>query len=483
MNNYIENKTFDEIEVGDSASIEHTLTKRDIELFAIMSGDVNPTHLDEEYAKSDMFHKIIAHGMWGGSFISTILGTQLPGPGTIYLNQTFTFLKPVAIGDTITARVTVIKKTSEKYMVTFNCACINQDGKEVIKGEAVVIAPTEKVRRKRIDLPRIEFKKANECPHYHRMLALTEGLKPLKTAVVHPVDFNSLKGAIAAAEAKIIDPVLIGPKAKIIQAAKDGKIDISPYKIIDTHHSHAAAEMAVALTKKGEFEAIMKGKIHTDELMEAVIDKEKGLRTGRRASHVIMADIPAYSKSLFVTDSAINISPTLTQKKDIVQNAIDLYHALDLGTPRVAILSAIETVNEKIPSTLDATALCKMAERGQITGALLDGPLAFDNAVSVEAAEAKGIVSQVAGRADILVVPDLESGNMMLKQLSLFSGAQVAGIVMGAQVPVILTSRSSGEMARIASSALALLYVRNGERKKVVKIDADTPKTASRKSK
>lgn len=468
MDGLIENKTFDEIEVGDTASIEHTLTKHDIELFAIMSGDVNPAHLDEEYARSDMFHKIVAHGMWGGSFISTVLGTELPGPGTIYLNQTFDFLKPVTVGDTITARVTVKSKEHKNHIVHFDCVCINQSGKTVISGEATVIAPTEKVSRKRVRLPTIEFKK-EECPNYSRIISMAQNLKPIKTAVVHPVDKNSLQGAIASAKDGLIDPILVGPKTKIEAVAKEQKINISGYKIINTKHSHEAAEIAVSMAKSGEVEALMKGKIHTDELMHFVVDKDHGLRTGRRVSHIIMADIPAYPKPLFVTDAAININPTLSEKKDIVQNAVDLFRSLDLGTPRVAIVSAVETVNEKIQSTLDATALCKMAERGQITGALVDGPLAFDNAVSPDAAKAKNIRSQVAGRADILVVPNLEAGNILLKQLTLFSGASVAGIVMGAQVPIILTSRASGELARKASSALALLSVRDGAVDKIAK--------------
>jgi phosphate acetyltransferase len=461
VNHYIENKTYDEIEIGDTAAISHTLTRHDIELFAIMSGDVNPAHLDEEYAKSDMFHKIIAHGMWGGSFISTVLGTELPGPGTIYLKQTFEFLKPVAIGDTITARVTVTDKKNEKNIVILSCVCTNQLGKEVIRGEAVIIAPTEKVKRKRIRLPKIEFKK-EKCPNYHRIICMTKNFKPLKTAVVHPVDQLSLMGAIASAEAGIIEPVFVGPEAVIKKIAKSEGVDISEYKIIGTQHSHEAAEVAVSLARKGTVEALMKGKIHTDELLKAVLHKERGLRTNRRISHIVMADIPAYPKALFVTDSAINITPSLSHKKDIVQNAVDLFTKMDFGTPRVAIISAVETVNENIPSTLDATALCKMAERGQITGALLDGPLAFDNAVSEEAARIKNIHSQVAGKADILVVPDLITGNILLKQLSLFSGASIAGVAMGAQVPIILTSRSSSEFSRKASSALALLAVRGG---------------------
>lgn len=460
MNEFIENKIFAEIEVGDTASLTRTISSNDIQLFAFMSGDVNPAHVDSEYAKSDMFHKIIAHGMWGGSMISTVLGTMLPGPGTIYLGQTFKFLKPVAIGDTITAKVTVTEKKSEKNILTLNCSCTNQSGKEVISGVAEVIAPTEKVKRKRVKLADIEFVKPDGQNMPHRAISMAAGLKPLKTAIVHPADSYSLQAAIDAAQDGLIEAILVGPEDKIRAVAKDAGLDISKYTIIPTKHSHEAAQKAVAMAKNGEVEALMKGKLHTDELMQAVIDKELGLRTARRMSHVFMADIPNFGRPLFVTDAAVNINPNLAEKVDIVQNAVDLYRIIGLGTPRVAILSAIETVNEDIPSTLDATALCKMAERGQITGALLDGPLAFDNALSEEAAEIKGIHSNVAGKADMLVVPDLESGNILLKQLMLFSNAEIAGIVMGAKVPVILPSRASNETSRKASCALALLYVR-----------------------
>ncbi len=459
MDGFIENRTFAEIDIGDSAFVKHTLTQKDIQLFAVMSGDVNPAHLDEEYAQSSLFHRIIAHGMWGGSLVSTVLGTQLPGPGTIYLGQTFRFLKPVSIGDTITARVTVKEKDEAAKRLKLKCTCLNQDGKEVITGEAEVVAPTEKVRRRRINLPEIEFVQ-EVCPHHQRILSQIQKARPLKTIVVHPADALSLRGAVEAAEDELIEAILVGPEDKIRKVAEEEKLDISPYSLISAPHSHAAAELSVQMVREGKAEALMKGKIHTDELMSAVIDRIKGLRTGRRMSHVSMIDLPKFSRPLFVTDAAININPTLMQKVDIVQNAIDLFASIGLGTPRVAILSAVETVHQDIPSTLDATALCKMAERGQITGALLDGPLAFDNALSEEAATAKGIYSQVAGKADILVVPDLESGNILLKQLVLLSGAQMAGIVMGAQVPIILTSRSSGAIARKASCSLALLAVR-----------------------
>lgn len=296
------------------------------------------------------------------------------------------------------------------------------------------------------------------------LLGKVKGLKPVKTAVVHPVDSYSLEGAIEAARAKVIEPVLVGPEHKIRAVAKASGIDLRPYEIIPTHHSHEAAALAVSMVHEGKVQALMKGKLSTEELMHEVVDKQKGLRTGRRMSHVFILNVPKYPKPLFLTDAGININPTLMDKRDIVQNAIDLFRALDMGTPKVAILSAVEFVMEKLPSTLDATALCKMAERGQIEGGILDGPLAFDNAVSKEAAKIKGLKSEVAGDADILVVPDIESGNMLYKQLRYFSGASGAGIVMGAQVPIVLTSRAGDAESRVSSSALALLYHHHGRK-------------------
>lgn len=303
-------------------------------------------------------------------------------------------------------------------------------------------------------------------PHayYQAIINKKDALPPIVTAVVHPVDKNSLEGAIESAKEGLIIPVLIGPEAKIRAVALAENIDLSPYAIIPTEHSHAAAEKAAQLVHLGKAEAIMKGKIHTDEFMLPIVDKARGLQTGRRMSHVLIIDFPNYHKPIFLTDAAINIFPTLMDKKDIVQNAIDLFVALDLGTPKVAIVSAVETVTEKIPSTLDATALCKMAERGQITGGILDGPLGLDNALSREAAAAKNITSAVAGDADIIVVPDVESGNMLYKQVAYLSGADAAGIVLGARVPIILTSRASDIMTRKASCALALIYARKKQK-------------------
>jgi phosphate acetyltransferase len=454
----IENRTFDELRIGDSASLGRTLTYKDIELFAVMSGDVNPAHIDGEFAKSDMFHKVVAHGMWGGALISTVLGTELPGPGTIYLGQTLRFRRPVRLGDTVTVTVRVAQKNDANHQVSLDCAATNQRGEVVIDGVANVIAPTEKISRERVTLPDVELYERGR--HYRQLLQQAKGLEPIRTAVVHPVDTLSLLGAIEAAKAKLIVPVLVGPETKIRAAAEQAKLDLSAYELVPTEHSHAAAAQAVALARDRKVDALMKGSLHTDEFMGAIVTEER-LRTARRMSHVFVIDAPGYPRPLFVTDAAVNIYPTLEDKCDIIQNAIELAHALGLKLPKVAILSAVETVSPKIKSTLDAGVLCKMAERGQITGGVLDGPLAFDTAVSEEAARTKGIVSPVAGNADIFVVPDLEAGNMLAKQLEYLAEADVAGIVLGARVPIILTSRADKTLARLCSCAIALLLARH----------------------
>jgi phosphate acetyltransferase len=283
------------------------------------------------------------------------------------------------------------------------------------------------------------------------------GLRPARTAVVHPCDALSLAAAVEAAREDLIVPVLVGPEEKIRIAANAAQLDISSFRLLSTLHSHAAAEKAVNLACTGEVEAIMKGSLHTDELMHEVVRPGSGLSTGRRVSHVYLFDVPDYPRPLFITDAAVNIAPGLAEKRDICQNAIDLAHILGIAEPKVAILSAVETVSDKLRSTVDAAALSKMAERGQIAGALVDGPLAFDNAVSPEAAGIKGIHSSVAGQADILVVPDIESGNMLAKQLTFFDHADGAGIVVGARIPIMLTSRADPPRTRMASAALALL--------------------------
>ncbi len=292
---------------------------------------------------------------------------------------------------------------------------------------------------------------------YERLIARCKALTPVPTAVAHPCDESSLKGAVEAAELGILQPILVGPRAKIEAVAAQFQLDISGYEIVDAPHSHAAAEMAVQLVREGKAELLMKGSLHTDELMGAVVRTATGLRTERRISHAFIMDVPTLDRVLVITDAAINIFPTLEDKVHIVQNAIDLVRDLGLDQPKVAILSAMETVNPKVPSTVEAAALCKMADRKQITGGILDGPLALDNAIDLEAAQIKKIDSPVAGLADILVVPDLEAGNMLAKSLTFMAEADAAGIVLGARVPIILTSRADSVTTRLASCAVAAL--------------------------
>jgi phosphate acetyltransferase len=292
---------------------------------------------------------------------------------------------------------------------------------------------------------------------YQRLIDAAKAIQPVPTAVAHPCDQSSLSGAVDAAKLGLIRPILVGPKAKIEALAKSLKLDIAGYELVDAPHSHAAAAKAVELVRTGKAEALMKGALHTDELMAEVVKRDTGLRTARRISHCFVMDVPSYATALIISDAAVNISPSLKDKVDIVQNAIDLAHALRFPEVRVAILSAMETVNPDVPSTVEAAALCKMADRGQITGGILDGPLALDNAINLEAADIKKIVSPVAGRANVLIVPDLEAGNMLAKSLSFLAGADSAGVVLGAKVPIILTSRADSVMARLASCAVAAL--------------------------
>ena len=292
---------------------------------------------------------------------------------------------------------------------------------------------------------------------YRRLIDAAKATQPVPTAVAHPCDESSLSGAVDAAKLGLIRPILVGPKARIDALAKSLKLDIAGFELVDAPHSHAAAAKAVELVRAGKAEALMKGALHTDELMAEVVKRDTGLRTARRISHCFVMDVPSYQSALIISDAAVNIAPTLRDKVDIVQNAIDLAHAMRFPEVRVAILSAMETVNPDVPSTVEAAALCKMADRGQITGAILDGPLALDNAIDLEAAGIKKIVSPVAGRANVLIVPDLEAGNMLAKSLSFLARADCAGVVLGAKVPVILTSRADSVMARLASCAVAAL--------------------------
>jgi phosphotransacetylase len=449
----IENKTFEEIRIGDTARMERTLTKQDIDLFGLLSGDMNPTHFSDEYAKMLLErHKLIGHSMWGGSLISSLLGNELPGPGTVYMSQDFVFLNPVELDDTLTITVTAESKNAEDGSVVFDCRAVNQRSEPIITGRARVKAPTRKPTDAGSPYATLQFRKKTA---FKRLIDIVDDWDPIPVAVCHPCSKEALEGAIDAARANLIVPILVGPEAKIRDLAEGINEDIGSYRLVSALHSHDSADKAVALCRSGEAHGLMKGSLHTDELMAAVVSSATGLRTERRVSHVFAMDVPTYPRPLFITDAAINISPTLEDKVHIVKNAIDLAHSLRIAHPKVAVLSAVETVNPKIPATIDAAALCKMADRGQIEGGLIDGPLAFDNAVSKEAAIIKGIVSPVAGEADILLVPDLEAGNMLAKQLSYLGNADSAGIVLGARVPIVLTSRADSAEARQASCAVA----------------------------
>ncbi|MGA9394919.1 MAG: bifunctional enoyl-CoA hydratase/phosphate acetyltransferase [Azonexus sp.] len=453
---HVVNKTYDEIQIGDSESLTRTLMPEDVKLFAVLSGCFNPSATDSRYSESGMFREVMAHGMWSGSLISTVLGTQFPGPGTILIDQSLHFARPVTIGDTITITVTAKQKFDHNKHVILDCVGTNQENLQVLRGMAEVLAPTEKISHiQEFHRPLVSVDNKHE--RFQQTLALVRGLEPIPTAVAHPCDKESLKGPVIAFHEGIIEPILVGPEAKIRGVAEEFGIDLHGIRIVNAKHSHDAAAIAVSLVRTGDAEALMKGSLHTDELMAEVVARANGLRTARRISHVFVMNVPTYHRPLLITDAAINIAPTLEEKADIVQNAIDLAHIIGIPEPKVAILSAVETVNPKIQSTLDAAALCKMADRGQIKGGILDGPLAFDNAVSIVAAKTKGIKSAVAGHAEILVVPDLESGNMVAKQLEYLANALTAGIVLGTRVPIVLTSRADTAETRVASCVIAAL--------------------------
>jgi phosphate acetyltransferase len=451
----IENRTFAEIAVGDSATLTRTLSEQDISLFAAASGDINPTHLDSEYMKKSGRGGVVGHSLWGGALISSLLGNVLPGPGTVYRRQDLRFFRPLFVGGTVTLTITVTDKRAEDDRVIFDCRLVNQEQAVVLTGTAEVRAPTEKWRGPAMEAAGVMIQRHDR---YKALIERCSGLDPVTVAVAHPCEETALRGAIEAAEVGLIHPTLVGPRQKILQVAAQCELDLEPYRIVDAEHSHAAAAKSVELIRAGEAEVLMKGSLHTDELLGAVVSKTSGLRTERRISHVFVMDVPTYHKVLVVTDAAINIAPDLDGKRDICQNAIELAHTLGVKIPKVAILSAVETVRAKIASTIEAAALCKMAERGQITGAVLDGPLAMDNAISKEAAETKGIQSEVAGDADILLAPDLEAGNILAKQLTFLAQADAAGIVLGARVPIVLTSRADNVRSRMASCAVAALH-------------------------
>lgn len=442
------NTTYDEIKIGQSLTVSRTISRTDVDVLGVLSGDIDETQLEREQGPD---HIPCAESVASEAFFSHLLSRMLPGPGTTILAHDLTFNGKITMGETVSATITAKEKRPEGHVIVFDCNCTTETGELIASGTATVSAPTARISYPELATPEVIFRRTDV---FSRLIKSCEGMPPVACAVVHPCDHDSLLGPIEAAKRKLITPILVGPEAKIREAAKAAGADISSFRIVDTEHSHAAAEKAVAMARAGEVEALMKGSLHTDELMAAVVPSATGLRTARRISHVFIMDVPTYPRVLLVTDAAININPGLKEKADIVQNAIDLAHVLGIKEPKVAILSAVETVNPDIPSTLEAASLCKMADRKQITGGVLDGPLAFDNAVSEQAAKTKRIESPVAGRADILLVPDLEAGNMLAKQLQYLAGADGAGVVLGTRVPIVLTSRADSVRTRLASAAV-----------------------------
>jgi len=455
----VSNVTFDEIEVGRTVSISRPVTETEVQAMVLLSGDTESWDVGPDSSKGR--DSATAQAVGAEAILSMLLNRRLPGPGTRILAQDLRFEGVIGLGAEVTASVTAREKRTDDAIVVFDCR-VAQGGQALVAGSVTVKAPTRRIAYDEVATPQLILRH-NDA--FTKLLRRCEGLAPVSCAVVHPCDRDSLLGPVEAARRGLIIPVLIGPEAKIRAVADAEQIDLSGYRIVPTEHSHAAAEKAVAMARAGEVESLMKGSLHTDEIMAAVVPSAAGLRTARRISHVFLMDVPAYPRVLLVSDAAINIYPTLDDKVDIVQNAIDLARVLGIAIPKVAILSAVETVNPKIQSTVDAPALCKMADRGQISGGVLDGPLAFDNAVSEEAARTKKIVSPVAGKADILLVPDLEAGNMVAKQLQYLAGADSAGIVLGTRVPIVLTSRADSVRTRLASTAVMAL-VANARREK-----------------
>lgn len=447
----VTNVTFDEIRIGAAEESTVTLNRTQIDLMALVSGDVDAFHLTGESGGGAPQPAGKTESAGSEALLSNIIGTRLPGPGTKILSRDMKYAGDIRVGDSLTAGVTVLSKKKAGRIVVLDCRVVNQEGRELVSGTTTVAAPRESLSYDDIAPAHLELRRRDV---FMDIFKTCDTCAPVTCAVVHPCDRDSLKGAMIAAARNIIIPILVGPEEKIRRTADEARIDLGSYRIVDVPHSHAAAAKAVELARAGEVESIMKGSLHTDEIMGAIVPSSSGMRTSRRISHAFVMDIPAYPKMLMMTDAAINIFPTLEVKRDIIQNAIDLARVIGVASPKVGILSAVETVTSKIPSTLDAAALCKMADRGQIKGGILDGPLAFDNAISAQAAKTKEIHSPVSGEADILLAPDLESANMLLKQLTYLAGAEGAGIVLGTRIPIVLTSRSDSVRTRLASAAL-----------------------------
>ena len=448
------NRTFDDLTVGNTEQITRVVTPDDLYIFAHVSGNLNPVNLPGSAGDGpdDVAHPPPA--MWLGSLFSAVLGNLLPGPGTLYRAQSLTFFGRAHVGETLTVRVTVTEKRPPQTVVLQTH--LLRGGDLIVEGFATVLAPLTSATIADSVLPELMVARHR---HVARLLAACRDLPPLITAVVAPEDANSLTGALAGARNGLITPILIGDAERISDVAEKSGLSLRGLTVLNVPSHDAAAARAVELVHAGEAAAIMKGNLHTDELLRHVVKSQGGLRGSRRISHVFVMDAPGLPDLLLVSDAAINIAPGLKEKIDITQSAIDLALALGIVEPKVGILSAVETVNPDMPSTLDAAALSKMAERGQIRGGIVDGPLAMDNAISLTAAQSKGLSSLVAGRADVLIAPNLEAGNILVKQLTYAAQAEGAGLVLGARVPVLLTSRADEETARMFSCAVAVLFV------------------------
>jgi phosphate acetyltransferase len=445
------NVTFDEIALGQPLSVSRTLSPNDIEVLAFAAGLVDTFALDEQGHATPPGS---AQAISAATLIAHLVNRRLPGAGTVIVDEAFEFAGQLVVGDTVIATITPSAKDAARRSVTLDCKVVDAAGRPILQGRVTAIAPERRIEQPDFAPTEVIFRRTDALG---KLIQRAEQGAPIPTAIVHPCDRDSLLGPLEAARRGLIEPVLVGPEAKIRATAAAAGADLGGCRVVAVEHSHAAAERAVAMARAGEVAALMKGSLHTDELMGAVVARDRGLRTARRISHVFLMDVPAYPRLLMVTDAAVNIAPDATTKADILQNAFDLAHALGIESPKAAILAAVETVNPGMPATVDAAMLCKMADRGQITGGLVDGPLAFDNAVSEEAARIKKIVSPVAGQADILLVPDLEAGNMVAKQLQYLAGADSAGIVLGARVPIVLTSRADSVRTRLASVAVMKL--------------------------
>ncbi|MCK8517018.1 bifunctional enoyl-CoA hydratase/phosphate acetyltransferase [Methylonatrum kenyense] len=448
MNDSIQSLAYSDLQPGDSACMTRRLTLQELRQYAG----------DEEQGDGSLFRRLMTGGMWATALVTVAVATRLPGLGSRVLQQDVRYTGAIRLGESVEITLTVREK-QEAQRVLLDCVCRARDGGTVLEGSVLVEAPESSRPLHGTDIGSLDDGLSRR--QLQRLLGLARGLPALRMAVVHPVDVESLGGAMEAARRGLIEPVLVGPQRRVREAAEKAGIDLGDTRLVDTEHSHAAAEKAVALVRDGEAGGLMKGALHTDEFMGAIVGSGSGMRTERRMSHAWVMDVPTYPRPLIITDSALNIRPDLVAKADIARNAIELAHAMGVETPRLAVLSATEEINPQIQSTLDAAALCKMADRGQITGGELDGPLAFDNAISEVAARTKGIQSSVAGRPDILLAPDLESANMLGKQLHYLADAEAAGIVCGARAPVVLTSRADDRFSRVASCAIALLMARD----------------------